>query len=93
MFKTKTDVSGLLKNGINKKNYYFFYTFAFIVTAILVNFVFIRKNLTYVSEVDALTQHSVALEYYGQWLRDFLKTLFIEHRFEFRNGHRRSQSL
>lgn len=75
----------LRKNGIDKRRYYLLYTLVFVITAVMVNFAFIRRGLTYVCDVDAFTQHSVALGYYGEWLRDFFRTLFTEHRFEFRN--------
>lgn len=85
-------MSGLEKEGsrlqnrkINKGRYFLVYTFIFAFAAILLHIPFIREGLTYVRNVDAFTQHYVALEYYGEWLREFIRTLFTEHRFEFRN--------
>ena len=68
-----------------KIKYFAVYTLLFAVTALIVNLVFIRDGVTYVRSVDGYSQHIIALEYYGQWLRDFFSTLFTEHRFELKN--------
>ncbi len=85
MFSSKTEVLGLQNKGIDKRRFFFVYTLIFAFSAVLINLTFIRENLTYVRDVDTFTQHYIALEYYGEWLRDFFRTLLIEHRFEFRN--------
>lgn len=81
----KNEGSRLQNRKINKGRYFLVYTCIFAFAAILLHIPFIREGLTYVRNVDAFTQHYVALEYYGEWLREFIRTLFTEHRFEFRN--------
>lgn len=85
MFNSKTEGRILRNEGIDKKKYFLIYTLIFIFSAFFINLPFIRENLTYLRDVDTFTQHYVALEYYGEWLREFFRTLFVEHRFEFRN--------
>ena len=84
MVKGSTLVSSE-RTGREKTGYFIIYTLLFAFVAVLVNIVFIRDGVTYVRSVDGFVQHSVALEYYGQWLRDIFRELFVSHRLEIRN--------
>ena len=85
MIETKS----LLEKSSDKKrfNLYYFimYTVAFGIAVLAVNFVLLRDNVTYVRIVDGVTQHYVALQYYSEWLREIVRTLFTEHRLVIRN--------
>ena len=58
------------------------YTLCFLCTAALVFSAFYLNGKTFVWDSDGVTQHFNALLYYRSWLRDILRTLFVEHRLE-----------
>ena len=58
------------------------YTLCFLCTAALVFSAFYLNGKTFVWDSDGVTQHFNALLYYRFWLRDILRTLFVEHRLE-----------
>ena len=70
------------RNRKSKKNYLMIYTLCFLCTAALVFSAFYLNGKTFVWDSDGVTQHFNALLYYRSWLRDILRTLFVEHRLE-----------
>ena len=66
-----------LKVKDNKINY----TLLFILTAALTYVYFVINGKTFVWHVDGYDQHMVALTYYGQWLRQIFRSIFIDHTF------------
>lgn len=67
-----------------KAGYYLLYTFLFILACFLVFFVFIQndKGFIWVKGVgDGYSQHYTSLMYLGQWGREILKNIFVEHNF------------
>ncbi len=59
------------------------YTLIFALTAFLTYIYFIINGKSFVWHVDGYDQHVIALSYYGQWLRQILRSIFIEHTFTF----------
>ena len=59
------------------------YTLLFAITAILTYIYFLINSKSFVWHVDGYDQHMIALTYYGQWLRQILRSIFIEHTFSF----------
>ena len=57
------------------------YTLMFLITAALTYVYFITNGKSFVWHVDGYDQHMVALTYYGQWLRQIFRSIFIEHTF------------
>lgn len=57
------------------------YTLLFILTAALTYVYFVINGKTFVWHVDGYDQHMVALTYYGQWLRQIFRSIFIDHTF------------
>ena len=57
------------------------YTLLFAITAILTYIYFIINGKSFVWHVDGYDQHMVALTYYGQWLRQIVRSIFIDHTF------------
>ena len=66
-----------IKNNIIK------YTLVFALTALLTYIYFIINSKSFVWHVDGYDQHVIALSYYGQWLRQIVRSVFIEHTFTF----------
>lgn len=58
------------------------YTVCFLFTAAIVFSAFYLNGKTFVWDSDGVTQHFNALLYYRSWLREFLHSLFVEHRLE-----------
>ena len=59
------------------------YTLVFALTALLTYIYFIINSKSFVWHVDGYDQHVIALSYYGQWLRQIVRSVFIEHTFTF----------
>ena len=59
------------------------YTLLFAVTALLTYVYFIISTKSFVWHVDGYDQHVIALSYYGQWLRQIVRSIFIDHTFTF----------
>ncbi len=57
------------------------YTLLFAITAALTYVYFIINSKSFVWHVDGYDQHMVALTYYGQWLRQIFRSIFIDHTF------------
>ena len=57
------------------------YTILFLITALLTYVYFLLNAKSFVWHVDGYDQHMVALTYYGQWLRQIFRSIFIEHTF------------
>ena len=57
------------------------YTLLFAITACLTYVYFVINGKSFVWHVDGYDQHMVALTYYGQWLRQIFRSIFIEHTF------------
>jgi len=55
------------------------YTMLFAITAVAVYYAFWTKGKGFVWHEDGVEQHYIALLYLGQWGREVLKTVFIEH--------------
>ena len=59
------------------------YTLIFALTAFLTYIYFIINGKSFVWHVDGYDQHVIALSYYGQWLRQIVRSIFIDHTFTF----------
>ncbi|MCR5429796.1 MAG: YfhO family protein [Eubacterium sp.] len=59
------------------------YTLLFALTACLTYIYFVINSKSFVWHVDGYDQHMIALTYYGQWLRQIFRSIFIEHTFNF----------
>ena len=59
------------------------YTLLFAITAILTYIYFLINSKSFVWHVDGYDQHMIALTYYGQWLRQIFRSIFIDHTFSF----------
>ena len=59
------------------------YTLMFLLTASLTYVYFIINGKSFVWHVDGYDQHVIALSYYGQWLRQIVRSIFVEHTFTF----------
>ena len=59
------------------------YSLLFAVTASLTYVYFIINGKSFVWHVDGYNQHMIALTYYGQWLRQIVRSIFVEHTFTF----------
>ena len=57
------------------------YSLVFILTSILTFGYFLVNGKSFVWHLDGYAQHNVALMYYGTWLRDIIRNIFIEHTF------------
>ena len=63
--------------------YYSLYTVLFAVLSFLVFFIFIKNGRSFVYESngeDGIAQHYMSLVYLGNYLRDILHNLFINHK-------------
>lgn len=64
-------------------HYYSLYTVIFAVLSFLVFFIFIKNGRSFVYEFrgeDGISQHYMSLVYLGNYLRDILHSLFVNHR-------------
>lgn len=59
------------------------YSILFLVTAILTYVYFVINGKSLVWHVDGYDQHMIALTYYGQWLRQIVRSIFVDHTFSF----------
>ena len=75
---------------INKKGYFskkeiyeyfFIYTLIFIGLSIIIFSFFWRYDKSFIWNQDGKQQHFRALVYYGQWLREIIKNIFVNHSF------------
>lgn len=72
--------------GETKKSYrgyirfYLIYTVVFACTASLVFLAFFIEGKSFIWQPDGLKQHYIALTYYGEYLREIVHNLFVEHR-------------
>lgn len=57
------------------------YSLLFILASILTFGYFVINGKSFVWHMDGYTQHSVALTYYGTWLRDIVRNILFEHTF------------
>ena len=57
------------------------YSIIFIITFLLTFGYFFVNKKSFVWHLDGLVQHNLALSYYGSWLREIAKNIFIEHSF------------
>ncbi len=65
-------------SGISKE-YILVFSLLFLVITSLVYMPFIIRGKSLIWEVDGLSQHYLALMYIGQWFRDILYNVFVEH--------------
>lgn len=78
-----------LKNAKNyiinsKYGYFFAYTVAFLFACLLAFVIFIKNGVGFIwaeGVADGYSQHYTALMYLGQWGREVLKNIFVEHSF------------
>lgn len=61
--------------------FYLLYTVLFACTAALVFVAFIREGKSFIWQPDGLKQHYLSLAYYGEYLREIVRNLFVEHKF------------
>lgn len=61
--------------------YLILFSLVFIFVAVICYTPFIIREQSLIWETDGLSQHYLALMYIGQWLREVLRTIFIEHSF------------
>lgn len=57
------------------------YSIMFIITFIVTFGYFFINKKSFVWHLDGLVQHNMALSYYGSWLRQIVKNIFINHTF------------
>lgn len=57
------------------------YSLLFILAVIVTFGYFFVNKKSFVWHLDGLEQHNMALSYYGSWLRQILKNIFVEHTF------------
>ncbi len=70
------------KNGGRlSASYLLIFSLVFLVVSFLCYFSFIIREKSFIWEVDGLSQHYLALMYIGQWFREILRNIFIEHSF------------
>lgn len=58
------------------------YTLVFVITFVCVFSFFVSYGKSFVWKKDGLYQHFNAFVYFGQYVRDFFRTIFFEHRLE-----------
>lgn len=69
------------KGGRISKSYVLNFTLVFLVVSFFCYISFAVRAKTFVWEVDGLSQHYLALTHIGQWFREILRNVFIEHTF------------
>lgn len=65
-----------------KTNYYLIYTLAFGVIALILYMQFYLNGKSLIWSHDGVPQHLNSLAYYGEYIRDILYKLFVEHKIE-----------
>lgn len=84
--KQKTSINTLSNKFLQKKySYYLLYTTLFFLGILMMYMIFIKNNVSFIwkhSSADGYTQHYTSLVYLGQWGRQVLKNIFINHTFE-----------
>lgn len=69
-------------NRITRKHYFLAYTAgAFVMFAIIIG-IFASCSKSFITNGDGANQHYIGLMYYGSYLREILKNIFIYHRLE-----------
>ena len=63
-------------------NYYLVYTVTFGVMALILYLFFYLNGKSLIWSHDGVPQHLNSLAYYGEYLREILRQLFIEHKLE-----------
>ena len=67
----------------NKKTkYYLLYTLFFIACCLLCFYTYYSNNLSFIYDGDGWSQHYKAYIYYGEYLREIFRNIFINHTFE-----------
>ena len=66
-----------------RKNYYLTFTAIFLIMVLLAFGWIFFSGRTLIWEVDGVQQHYKAYVYWGQYLRNFFRTLFTDHRLSF----------
>ncbi|MBD5542784.1 MAG: YfhO family protein [Lachnospiraceae bacterium] len=61
--------------------FYLLYTAVFVCTAALVFTAFMKGGKSFIWRPDGLKQHYLSLAYYGEYLREIIHNLFVEHKF------------
>ncbi len=84
---TKADTLQNIKTSISQKKYGYFliYTLVFAVACVLAYSVFIINDVSFIwvgGAQDGYAQHYTALMYIGQWGREVLRNIFVNHSFE-----------
>ncbi|MCR5429798.1 MAG: YfhO family protein [Eubacterium sp.] len=70
-------------NKFNKQNNIVKYSIFFVIGFIASFYVFLVYKKSFAWHVDGYDQHVLALTYYGQWLRQIARSIFIDHTFSF----------
>ncbi len=82
MAEMKSKVQDFYKRLDSRKSTYFLvYSVIFVILAIGVFSFYFFTGKTFIWEVDGWEQHYKALIYYSQYLREFFKNIFVNHRF------------
>ncbi len=68
-----------LSDKNKKKNFFILYTIIFAITAFAVYSYFLFNKKTLIVSGDGWKQHFTAFVYFGQYVREIIRTLFIEH--------------
>lgn len=68
-----------LSDKNKKKNFFILYTIVFAITAFAVYSYFLFSKKTLIVSGDGWKQHFTAFVYFGQYVREIIRTLFIEH--------------
>ncbi|MDO5520050.1 MAG: YfhO family protein [bacterium] len=75
-------VFAITKKHVQNMNYYLLYTLVFMLMSTTIFSFFFLNGKSLVWHLDGLTQHMNALGYYGRWLREIVRTIIFEHKFE-----------
>lgn len=59
----------------NKNHFFFVYTFAFLIMAVIGFYPFIKFDCSFVWSPDGTSQHYIALVYWGKYLREIVKSV------------------
>ncbi len=71
-----------MENKKSKAKYYFIYTLLFIICCLLCFYTYYSNNLSFIYDGDGWSQHYKAYIYYGEYLRELFRNIFINHTFE-----------
>lgn len=69
------------KHMRKKKNFYLLYTVVFAAMSLFIFSYFSLNGKSLVWSHDGVPQHVNSLAYYGRYLREVLKTIFVDHSF------------